>query len=158
MSKLKPDVNIIHSGIFTKWNEQSDKLPRLTKATVHVPAEIDIEFGFIAQIKKAKNQKLRYCIYHPDIPDENGDIRPPFDGEVYIKENDWKFYLGDTIWAPEHNKVGKWRMTLELKGKVIAEKTFRVHLNDELPRQTNKSIQIDDDAEKIASFWKRRGC
>ncbi|WP_398355920.1 DUF3859 domain-containing protein [Shewanella sediminis] len=45
----------------------------MTKATVHVPAEIDIEFGFIAQIKKAKNQKLRYCIYHPDIPDENGN-------------------------------------------------------------------------------------
>jgi len=49
-------------------------------------------------------------------------------------------------------------MTLELKGKVIAEKTFKVHLNNELPQQASKSIQMDDDAEKIASFWKRRGC
>ncbi|WP_428847783.1 hypothetical protein [Shewanella abyssi] len=34
-------------------------------------------------------------------------------------------------------------MTLELKGKVIAEKTFKVHTNEE-----------DD---KIGAFWKRRG-
>ncbi|QLE87105.1 MULTISPECIES: DUF3859 domain-containing protein [Shewanella] len=142
MSKLKPDINIIQSGIFTQWDENSDALPRLLKATVHVPAEIDIEFGFIAQIKKAKNQRLRYCIYHPNIPDKSGNIRPPFDGELFVQSNDWKFYLGDTIWAPEHDKVGKWRMTLELKGKVIADKTFNVHLNNE--------------EDKIAAFWKRR--
>ena len=143
MSKLKADVTILQAGIFSQWDEDSDALPKFIKATVHVPAEIDIEFDFLAQIKKAKNQKLRYCIYHPDIPDDNGNIRPPFDGEVFVESNDWKFYLGDTIWAPEHNKVGKWRMTLELKGKVIAEKTFNVHLND--------------DDSQISAFWKRRG-
>ncbi|MEI6860284.1 MAG: DUF3859 domain-containing protein, partial [Shewanella sp.] len=63
MSKLKPNVTIIHSGIFTQWDDQSGALPRLIKSTVHVPAKIDIEFGFTTQIKKAKNQKLRYCIY-----------------------------------------------------------------------------------------------
>lgn len=143
MSKLKADVTILQAGIFSQWDEESDALPKFIKATVHVPAEIDIEFGFLAQIKKAKNQKLRYCIYHPDIPDDNGDIRPPFDGEVFVESNDWKFYLGDTIWAPEHNKAGKWRMTLELKGKVVAEKTFNVHLRD--------------DESQISAFWKRRG-
>ncbi|WP_394203850.1 DUF3859 domain-containing protein [Shewanella waksmanii] len=142
MSKLKPQVDVIQAGIFTQWQEDSDALPRLLKATMHVPAEIDIEFGFVAQIKKAKNQLLRYCIYHPDIPDDNGQPRPPFDGEVYVESNDWKFYLGDTIWAPEHNKVGRWRMTLELKGQVVAEKTFIVNLNSE--------------EDKIAAFWKRR--
>ncbi|GIU27828.1 DUF3859 domain-containing protein [Shewanella schlegeliana] len=143
MSKLKPDVTIVRSGIFTQWDEESNNLPRLLKSTMHVPAEIDIEFGFIAQIKKAKNQKLKYCIYHPDIPDDSGQVRLPFEGEVFVKSNDWKFYLGDTIWAPEHNKVGNWRMTLEIKGKVIAEKTFKVHLNEE--------------EDKIAAFWKHRG-
>ncbi|GIU52371.1 hypothetical protein TUM4438_44940 [Shewanella sairae] len=143
MSKLKPDISIIRSGIFTQWDDTSDDLPRQLKATVHVPAEIDIEFGFIAHIKKAKNQKLRYCIYHPNIPDDKGNIRPPFEGEVFVQSNDWKFYLGDTIWAPEHNKVGNWRMTLELKGKVVAEKTFKVHMNDE--------------QDKISAFWKHRG-
>ena len=55
MSKLKPDVTIIHTGIFTQWNEHDGDLPRLTKSTVHVHAEIDIEFGFITRIRKAKN-------------------------------------------------------------------------------------------------------
>ncbi|BAJ03884.1 DUF3859 domain-containing protein [Shewanella violacea] len=156
MSKLKPDVTIIHSGIFTKWDEHDGALPRLTKSTVHVPAEIDIEFGFITRIKKAKNQKLRYCIYHPDIPDADGNIRPPFDGEVYVEENDWKFYLGDTIWAPERNKLGKWRMTLELKGKVIAEKTFKVHTADDKPLQGDTKIKIDLEVARVASFRKKR--
>ena len=157
MSKLKPDVTIINSGIFTQWDEHDGALPRLTKSTVHVPAEIDIEFGFITRIRKAKNQKLRYCIYHPDIPDADGNIRPPFDGEVYVKENDWKFYLGDTIWAPEQNKLGKWRMTLELRGKVIAEKTFKVHITDDKPPQEDTESKMDPEAAKVASFRKKRG-
>ncbi|MGX9463145.1 DUF3859 domain-containing protein [Shewanella sp. A14] len=28
------------------------------------------------------------------------------------------------------NKVGNWRMTLELNGKMIADKTFKVHRAD----------------------------
>ncbi|MCG9695460.1 DUF3859 domain-containing protein [Shewanella sp. Isolate11] len=143
MSKLKADVTILQAGIFSQWDEESADLPKFLKSTVHIPAQIDIEFGFVAQIKKAKNQKLRYCIYHPDIPDDQGNVRPPFDGELFVESNDWKFFLGDTIWAPEETKVGKWRMTIELRGKVVAEKTFNVHLNDE--------------QSQISSFWKRRG-
>lgn len=131
MSKLKADVSIIYSGIFSQWDNSSDELPRLLQATVHVPALIDTEFGFITRIKKAKNQILTYCIYHPDIPDDDGNIRPPFEGEVFIKENDWRFYLGDCIWAPVNNKLGNWRMTLTLNGKIIAVKTFKVYLPEE---------------------------
>jgi len=131
LSKLKADVSIIYSGIFSQWDNSSDELPRLLQATVHVPALIDTEFGFITCIKKAKNQILTYCIYHPDIPDDDGNIRPPFEGEVFIKENDWRFYLGDCIWAPVNNKLGNWRMTLTLNGKIIADKTFKVYLPEE---------------------------
>jgi|TARA_R110002126_G_scaffold171007_11_gene319853 hypothetical protein len=131
LSKLKADVSIIYSGIFSQWDNSSDELPRLLQATVHVPALIDTEFGFITRIKKAKNQILTYCIYHPDIPDDDGNIRPPFEGEVFIKENDWRFYLGDCIWAPVNNKLGNWRMTLTLNGKIIADKTFKVYLPEE---------------------------
>ena len=56
---------------------------------------------------------------------------PPFDGEEYIRSNDWDFYLGDTLWEPLENKVGDWRMTLELDGKIIADKTFTVE--EDLP-------------------------
>ncbi|MDA7915534.1 DUF3859 domain-containing protein, partial [bacterium] len=45
---------------------------------------------------------------------------------VYIKTNDWDFYLGDTVWEPMHDKLGNWRMTLELDGKVVADKTFEL--------------------------------
>ncbi|MEO3683012.1 DUF3859 domain-containing protein [Shewanella vesiculosa] len=131
MSKLKADVSIIYSGIFSQWDNSSDELPRLLQATVHVPGLIDTEFGFITRIKKAKNQILTYCIYHPDIPDDDGNIRPPFEGEVFIKQNDWRFYLGDCIWAPVNNKLGNWRMTLTLNGKIIADKTFKVYLPEE---------------------------
>lgn len=131
MSKLKADISIIYSGIFSQWDNSSDELPRLLQATVHVPGLIDTEFGFITRIKKAKNQILTYCIYHPDIPDDDGNIRPPFEGEVFIKENDWRFYLGDCIWAPVNNKLGNWRMTLTLNGKIIADKTFKVYLPEE---------------------------
>tara|TARA_R110001583_G_scaffold41549_5_gene132089 strand:- start:1782 stop:2177 length:396 start_codon:yes stop_codon:yes gene_type:complete len=131
LSKLKADVSIIYSGIFSQWDNSSDELPRLLQATVHVPALIDTEFGFITRIKKAKNQILTYCIYHPDIPDDDGNIRSPFEGEVFIKENDWRFYLGDCIWAPVNNKLGNWRMTLTLNGKIIADKTFKVYLPEE---------------------------
>ncbi|CAK2058316.1 hypothetical protein VCRA2110O318_40069 [Vibrio crassostreae] len=47
--------------------------------------------------------------------------------------------LGDTIWAPVSNKLGKWRMTVELKGNIIADKTFNLVAKDE------------------GQFWKRRG-
>jgi hypothetical protein len=131
LSKLKADISIIYSGIFSQWDNSSDELPRLLQATVHVPGLIDTEFCFITRIKKAKNQILTYCIYHPDIPDDDGNIRPPFEGEVFIKENDWRFYLGDCIWAPVNNKLGNWRMTLTLNGKIIADKTFKVYLPEE---------------------------
>ena len=47
--------------------------------------------------KKAKGEKLHYCIYHPDIPDADGEVMPPFDGFEYVKDNDWHFYLGDLV-------------------------------------------------------------
>ena len=101
-----------------------------------------IEFGFIINCKKAKGNKLRYCIFHPDIPDDKGDIMPPFEGDVYVENNDWDFYLGDTIWPPLENKLGDWRMIIELDGKVLAEKTFSV-----LVEHGDGEIQ----------FWKKRG-
>ena len=128
MANRKPQFRIRSYGIYTKWDADSRELPRIEEFTTRVRAEIDVEFGFIINIKGAKNQPLEYCIYHPDIPDHDGKVRPPFDGTVFVKTNDWDFYLGDTIWEPIGNKLGRWRMTLELSGKLIADQTFELYV------------------------------
>jgi hypothetical protein len=139
MAKSKPIIKIETYGIHTTWDAESKHLPKIKTFTTDIPAEIDVEFGFIVNIKKARGEKVRYCIYHPDITDDSGDVLAPFDGELYVRNNDWDFYLGDTIWAPIDNKLGDWRMTIEMKGKIIAEKTFNLYARDE------------------GQFWKKRG-
>ena len=67
---------------------------------------------------------------------------PPFEGEQYVKTNDWQFYLGDTIWAPVDNKVGIWRMTIELNGHIIADKSFNL---------------LKPSEGSANDFWKHRG-
>lgn len=129
MARRKPEVKLRSYGIYRKWESESKELPQLVDVTTQVPAEIDIEFGFIVNIKRAKNEELAYCIDHPGILDASGQRRQPFDGTVYVKSNDWHFYLGDTIWDPIEDKLGDWRMTLELDGKLIANKTFHVSTN-----------------------------
>ena len=96
-----------------------------------MPAELGIEFGFVVNIKGAKNRELDYCIDHPGILDSEGNRRAPFDGSVFVRTNDWDFYLGDTIWEPIADKLGLWRMTMELDGAVIGEKVFNVVLRCE---------------------------
>jgi hypothetical protein len=126
MVKRKAEIRIRTYGICTPWNPDSKQLPKVVEVTTRVQAEIDVEFGLIINIKGAKNQQLHYCIDHPGIRDSEGQVRQPFEGDVYIRKNDWDFYLGDTIWEPIEDKIGPWRMYVELQGKVIAEKTFDV--------------------------------
>ncbi|WP_439509934.1 DUF3859 domain-containing protein [Marinimicrobium koreense] len=128
MAKKKPEVKLRSWGIYTPLDPNSKELPQLIKMTRDIPCELDIEFGYIVNIKKAKNRKLQYCIYHPDIPDEDGNPLPPFDGEVYIKQNDWDFFIGDTIWKPIENKQGPWRITLAIDGQLIADETLTLIL------------------------------
>ena len=127
MAKPKPEISLHSHGIYTRWESDSKELPKITEFTTRIPAVIDIEFGLIVHIKRAKNRQLDYCIYHPGILDSEGNPRDPFDGSVYVKTNDWKFYLGDTIWEPITDKLGDWRMTVELDDRIIAEKTFEVY-------------------------------
>ena len=113
-------------GIYRKWESESKELPRFVERALRIPAVVDIEFGYTVRIKGGKNKQLNYCINHPGIRDDQGRVRRPFDGSVYVKTNDWTFYLGDTIWDPIEDKLGRWRMTLELDGKTVADKTFTV--------------------------------
>ncbi|SMP43785.1 protein of unknown function [Neorhodopirellula lusitana] len=126
MAKRRREVRMRTFGIHSKWDSTSKDLPRLVEPTTQVPAQVDIEFGFVVNIKNAKNSELEFCIDHPGILDDQGKRRPPFEGTVYVKSNDWNFYLGDTVWEPIDDKVGTWRMWLELDSEVIADKSFEV--------------------------------
>ncbi|MBC3766919.1 DUF3859 domain-containing protein [Neptunicella marina] len=126
MAKAKIQIEILSYGIHSQWDANSKALPRVQQFTTDIPARVDIEFGFIVNIKKAKGKKLRYCIYHPGILDKKGREMAPFDGEEYVRSNDWDFYLGDTIWLPLEDKLGPWHMTIEIDNQIVAEKLFDV--------------------------------
>ena len=68
MAKLKPSVTLQSYGIYSTWDSSSKALLQIEQFTTDVIAEIDVEFGLIVNIKKAKGEKLYFCIYHPDIP------------------------------------------------------------------------------------------
>ena len=81
VAKPKPIIEIVSYGIYNKWDADDKSLPKVEEFTTIVEAVVDVGFGFVINIKRAKGEKIRYCIYHPDIPDDNGDIMAPFDGE-----------------------------------------------------------------------------
>lgn len=128
MARKKYQASLVSWGIYEKWDKHSKALPRLLEMTRKIPCEVDVEFGYIVNIKKAKNKKLYYCIYHPDITDKKGRVLAPFDGEEYIRQNDWNFFIGDTIWSPIENKEGNWRITLAIENQIIADETFQLLL------------------------------
>ena len=126
MAKRKPEIRMRSYGIYTKWDSDTKELPRIQEFTTKVEAIVDVEFGFVVNIKGAKNSELDFCIDHPGILDADGKRRLPFDGTVFVRTNDWDFYLGDTIWEPIADKLGIWKMTLTLDSKIIAEKSFEL--------------------------------
>ena len=130
MAKQKSSYSVTTYGIYEHWDSNAKQLPKIIEFTNTVTAIEDIEFGFTFNAKRAKGQKLTFNIFHPDIPDDNGNVMAPFTGEVYVDNNNWDFYLGDCIWLPLHNKVGCWRMTIEHNGKVLAEKQFDIILEE----------------------------
>ncbi|MEP7704505.1 DUF3859 domain-containing protein [Paraglaciecola sp. 25GB23A] len=142
MSKLKANFTIDSYGIYQEWNEKSKQLPLINDFTTKIPALVNIEFGFILRVVKGKGLRLDWTIYHPDIIDKKGQVMAPFTGEVYVRNNDWQFYLGDTLWEPIADKTGDWLMVIECAGKIIAEKTFSV---------------LTEYADGEIQFWKRRG-
>jgi len=133
MAKKKPLVKMQTYGIHSKWDAKSKALPKVLEFTTNIPAVIDIEFGFIVNVKNARGKKAFYCINHPNVHNKLGEACEAFTGNVHITNNDWSFYLGDTIWAPIDDKCGPWHMTIELDGKVIADKMFNVSLSESDP-------------------------
>ncbi|WP_413701920.1 DUF3859 domain-containing protein [Psychromonas sp. KJ10-10] len=143
MARQKPIFKMLSHGIYHGWDAKSKDLPKIKQFTTDIPAEIDIEFGFIINIKKARGKKIFYCIDHPGIHDKEGNKREAFTGEVHVTNNDWDFYLGDTIWAPISDKCGPWNIYIELDNTIIAQKTF--------------NLSNPSDKEDETDFWKNLG-
>lgn len=124
MAKKKPDVGMHSHGRYTGWNRDGKDLPELVKITSEVHAEPGVEFGYVLRIRHARNSKISFCIEHPPFEDGEGNPVPPFEGELYVKTNDYRFFLGDTVWLPVEDKRGEWRLITWLDGCKVADKTI----------------------------------
>ncbi|MFA0439090.1 hypothetical protein BCU70_06990 [Vibrio sp. 10N.286.49.C2] len=144
MAKRSSTVEMTSYGIYSTWDSGSKELPKIQEFTTTVTADEHVEFGFTVNIKKAKGERIQFCIFHPGIVGKKGQILDPFDGEEHINSNDWDFYLGDTIQLLHptqglESNLGEWRMEMTLQGKIVAQKKFKVIARDE------------------GQFWKYRG-
>lgn len=124
MPKQKADVKIESCGLYTPLETGGKELPKLIRFTDEIPCELGVEFGYILHIRKGRGMKLTFEIDHPPFTDNEGNIRPPFTGEEYVRSNNWKFFLGDTTWEPIEDKAGPWRIRSWLDGELIAERTL----------------------------------
>lgn len=127
MARKKTSWKMLSYGVHSHWDKSSKELPKLKKFTWEIPARLNIEFGYVLNIKQARGKKLEFTIDHPDfIDDKTGEIAAPFCGEMYVRSNDWDFFLGDTLWSPIEDKVGTWTLTTKLDGEVLVKKRFTI--------------------------------
>ena len=124
MARKKPEVTMHSYGLYDGWNRDSKDLPNLVKITTEIEAALEVEFGYILRIRNARNGKITFRIEHPPFKGNNGEIAPSFVGELYVKNNDFRFFLGDTIWAPVEDKRGPWRLITWLDGDKVADETL----------------------------------
>lgn len=126
MARKKPEVSIHSYGLYDGWDRESKDLPNLVKITTEVETALDVEFGYILRIRNARNSRIFFRIEHPPFKDSSGGVAPAFTGELYVKTNDFRFFLGDTVWEPVDDKRGDWRLMTWLEGELVADKT--IHL------------------------------
>ena len=125
-SKKKPKVKIDSYGRYSKWERGSRELPKILEFTETIRALEGNEFGMVLHITGGKGARLHYCIKHPPFIGSNGKVAPDFIGEYLVSSNDYRFFIGDSIWLPVEDKVGKWVISVEFEGNTVAEKTFEI--------------------------------
>ena len=124
---MHPDVFIESYGLYKGWSNNANELPEIVKFTTDIPVNGQSEFGMILHIKKSRGKKLTFRIDHPKWL-KDGQIEAPFTGEVPIKNNDYKFFIGDHFWEPFEDRAGNWVITVWLDDKKCASKTFKAIL------------------------------
>jgi hypothetical protein len=127
MGKRKPNISMYSYGEYSTWDRESKEIPKILNFETKIKGEIGTEFGYVLHVKKGKGKKLTFKIDHPPFNDDDGNLRPPFTGEQFIHSNDFQFYLGDCIWEPLEDKLGKWEVTTYYNGEVVANKVFELY-------------------------------
>ncbi len=122
--KPHPEVEIINYGRYDRWNSDEKKLPEFVELTETIQTEIDVEFGMIVEIRKAKGRYLDFVINHPPFTDINGKVEPPFEGSFRVKQNPYRFFLGDTVWHPVEDKKGEWELILLFEDEILIKKSI----------------------------------
>ena len=126
MAKRKISCRLVNHGMYDGWDGDAKSLPRCKKSGDTVPAVAETEFGYIVNIRGAKGKVLAYRIEHPPFLNDEGEVTPAFEGDLYVRTNDWDFYLGDKVWEPVDDKVGKWRLITKVDGEVVEDRTFEI--------------------------------
>jgi len=126
-NKPLPEVEIINYGLYERWDRESRALPEFVEMTTDIEAKVDIEFGMIVEIRKAKGRYLDFMIEHPPFKNSYGEIEPPFEGTFRVKQNTYRFFLGDTVWEPKKDKIGEWKLSIFLEGNLLVTKTLFLH-------------------------------
>lgn len=126
MPKRKIEVELYSYGEYDRWDRESREIPKLLDITDVIKADIGTEFGYVLHIRKAKGKRVDFRIDHPPFKDEDGRVRPPFTGQVFINSNQYEFFLGDCVWKPLEDKLGVWTMTTRIDGEVVAKKSLRL--------------------------------
>ncbi|MEN8253926.1 MAG: DUF3859 domain-containing protein [Verrucomicrobiota bacterium] len=124
MARKKTEVSMHSHGLYDGWDRDSRDLPNLVKITTEIDAALDVEFGYILRIRNARKRKITFRIEHPPFKGDDGETAPPFVGELHVKTNDFRFFLGDTVWAPVEDKRGEWRLITWLDDEKVADKTL----------------------------------
>ena len=124
--RSKPEVEMHSYGVYEGWDRSSRELPVLVRITDGIEAQIGVEFGYILRIRHARNSKITFRIEHPPFANSSGRPAAPFTGELYVKSNDFRFFLGDTVWEPLEDKRGDWRLMTWLDDQLVADKTIRL--------------------------------
>lgn len=130
MAKKNPDIRMVSYGRYTPFEKGGKELPKVLEFTTQIPARLGEEFGYILNIRQGRGLTLDFTIEHPPFADGDGNIAPPFTGEMFIDSNEYRFFLGDTIWAPPEDKIGDWTLTTRLNDAEIARKTFHIVMEE----------------------------
>ena len=112
-------------GLYEAWTSGQKHLPILQQFTNLIPATIGIEFGMIVNIQHGRGHKLDWKMEHPPfVNQQTGRVEPAFHGQEHIPNNNYDFFLGDTVWQPWQDKCGPWTLTISHRKQQLAQHSF----------------------------------